>query len=143
MVCEMNRAANNDSEIFHAALTRILARVPEHTRRTLTPDQIIALSRATEQSDGVHLIDFRASTSVFYRPLYLRVLVGDERRSKERLVNEKQLGAVKTAFVVAMLGWVVTSVTLIILIVLVNFFRTALGIDVFDTPAFLRYCFLD
>ena len=87
----------------------------------MTPDQIIALSRATEQSDGVHLIDFRASTSLFYRPLYLRVLVGDERRSKERLGNEKQLGAVKTAFVVAMLGWVVTTVTLIILIVAVNF----------------------
>ena len=53
------------------------------------------------------------------------------------------MGAVKTAFVVAMLGWVVTTVTLIILIAGVYFFRMALGIDVFDTPAFLRYCFLD
>ena len=72
-------------------LKRFLARLPSAMVRRLTSEELAAYSRALAPQRSPHWIDFKASVPLPGLGIYVALMVGRERRSRERLRREGQL----------------------------------------------------
>lgn len=73
-------------------LQRFLHRLPSPMARRLTPDELAAYSKALTPQRSPHWIDFRASVPLLGPGIYIAFMMGRERRTRERLRREGQLG---------------------------------------------------
>jgi hypothetical protein len=72
-------------------LKRFLARLPSSMVRRLTPEELAAYARALAPQRSPHWIDFKTSVPLPGLGIYVALMVGRERRSRERLRQEGQL----------------------------------------------------
>jgi hypothetical protein len=72
-------------------LKRFLARLPPSMVRRLTPEELAAYARALTPQRSRHWIDFKTSVPLPGLGIYVALMVGRERRSRERLRQEGQL----------------------------------------------------
>ncbi len=83
----------------------LLDRLPEALRASLTPEQRQAFSAVTEPAgDDAHPVDLRITVPVPGRPLFLSVLAGPERRSKDRRSIERRRHPLHTIGNIVFLG---------------------------------------
>lgn len=74
-----------------ARARRLLERLPEEIRASLTPDQEQAvLAAARLDSWDLHPVDIRLSVPWFGRRFYMVLVAGGERRSSARLKTERR-----------------------------------------------------
>lgn len=118
---------------------RLLARLPEAVRASLSEAQSAALKAALPVSD--HLLDTRLSVRWLRRRYYVRVLIGHERRSLDRLARERQINLVPSLVLIASATWVIVSAAIILGIAVVYLVKSAFGFDVLDGESFLHACF--
>ncbi len=70
-------------------LEQFFARIPGATARSFTPDQLLAIKMAFGTRDwGMHTVDLRWSIPLLR--YYVVLVMGPEKRSKERRRNEKR-----------------------------------------------------
>jgi hypothetical protein len=74
-----------------AELKRFLARLPSTMVRRLTPEELAAYSRALAPQRSPHWIDFKTSIPLPGLGVYVALMIGRERRNRERLRQEGQL----------------------------------------------------
>ena len=72
-------------------------RMPKHVCESLTEEQRNAIAEAVRQSWwSNHLVNLRFSLPLIFKRYYLVLLAGEERRSKERLREERSLHPIST-----------------------------------------------
>ncbi len=92
-------------------LQRFLHRLPTAMARRLTAEELSAYAKALTTQRSPHWIDFRASIPLFGSGFYVALMVGRERRARERLRREGQLGWVPNLImasvvpITAVLAW--------------------------------------
>lgn len=70
-------------------IAKFFARIPRATAESFTPDQLAAIRMAFgARSWGSHAVDIRKSFPLFWRHLYVVLLIGTERRTAARLRAE-------------------------------------------------------
>lgn len=138
--------AATDQGVSNAAFVfadHVLARLPEVVRAKLNEDDRAALARALKMPEAQHLVDFRASTRIFNKRHYVRLMVGEEKRNVDRLRQEKQISLVKTLMLIAVIGWALTTLTVVVGGVILYLLKSLAGVDIFDGPSFLHALFFD
>lgn len=75
-----------------AELQRFLHRLPTAMSGRLTQDELEAYAKALVPHRSPHWIDFKASVPIPGFGIYVALMVGRERRSRDRLRQEGQLG---------------------------------------------------
>ena len=68
---------------------KLLARIPEGSGITFTDEQLEVVDLAFSNWNGVHPIDIRCSIPI-WRRFYISLVVGPERRSKERRQQDRE-----------------------------------------------------
>lgn len=92
-------------------LQRFLHRLPTAMSRRLTPEELQAYAKALVPQRSPHWIDFKASIPIPGFGIYVALMVGRERRSRDRLRQEGQLGLAPNLIIAAVLlatvmtGW--------------------------------------
>jgi hypothetical protein len=66
---------------------RFFRRIPAEVAETFTPTQIDAIKQGFEA--GEHLVNIRASLPFFSKHLYLAFILGREKRSRERIADDR------------------------------------------------------
>ena len=120
-------------------LDRLLARLPEQVRASLTVDQRNALAAAMPVAQ--HMLDHRQSVRWLRRRFYVRLMIGNERRSLTRLERERQIGLAPTLALVASATWVLVSAAIVLAIAAVYLVKSAFGFDVLDGESLFHACF--
>jgi len=83
----------------------LLDRLPEALRASLTPEQRHALSAVAEPApSNAHPVDLRVTLPVPGRPVFLSILAGPERRSKDRRSIERRRHPLRTIGNILFLG---------------------------------------
>ena len=83
----------------------LLDRLPEALRASLSPEQQHALSAIVEPApSNVHPVDLRITLPVPGRPMFLSVLAGPERRSRDRRSIERRRHPLHTLGNIVFLG---------------------------------------
>jgi hypothetical protein len=90
-------------------IDKFFARIPRDAAESFTPAQLAAIRMAFgARSWGSHALDIRKSFPLFWRRVYLVLLIGTERRTADRLRAEGELfgtfgNAIVTLMFVALL----------------------------------------
>lgn len=71
------------------AVEKLLARIPKASGITFTDEQLEVVDLAFSNWNGVHPIDIRCSIPI-WRRFYVSLVVGPERRSKERRKQDRE-----------------------------------------------------
>lgn len=83
----------------------LLDRLPEALRASLTPEQKRAFATVVEPApSSTHPVDLRVTVPVPGRPMFLSVLAGPERRSKDRRSIERRRHPLHTLGNIIFLG---------------------------------------
>ncbi len=125
----------------HPAFDRIMARIPLDSRRTFTPDQLMALSLASVPVNSKHVIDYRVSVPFFGRRFYLTLLAGREQRSKARLAAEMQLASVQIKNRNPVILALMFTLAIFAGVTGLYIIKSALGVDMFEGDSALHDIF--
>jgi hypothetical protein len=123
-------------------MARVLLRLPPEVRGSFTEAQIAALARALDEPAS-HWIDFRASSRWRRRGIYVRILVGEERRSRRRLLEERHASLVKVLLFAVMGSWIVVTSMLGVVFIAGYLAKSLLGIDLLEGDSLLHGFFFD
>lgn len=125
-------------------IRHVIRRIPIEVINALPAPMVISLAEAMLPQVADHIIDYRASSSLFGKGIYLRLMIGKERRSRERLLAEKQIGLTKLLALFAICGWIATTSIILIVVVLSYLIKSELGIDLMkDDWSFLHELFYE
>ena len=124
-------------------IRRVLRRIPPQIIESLPPVLVIELAESMLPQIAKNKIDFRASTRAFGKPLYVRFMVGEETRTRERLFAEHQVGFGKLVTMAAIGGWVITTSAAAAAVLSAYLLKSALGIDLMEGKSFLHDFFFD
>ena len=119
----------------------LLERLPVDVLSTLTEAQRHAIAVVMAMSARQHRVDYRVSVKWLRRRYYVRLMIGDEMRKLSRLRREHQLNLAPTLTLVLFIVWLLMSVLVAVGGVALYLMKCAFGIDLFDGPSFLHYCF--
>lgn len=84
-------------------LTRFLARLPSEFAQRLTPEELTAYAAALSVQRSPHWLDLKASLPIPGFGVYVALMVGRERRSRDRLHREGQLALAPNLLVAGVL----------------------------------------
>lgn len=91
-------------------LKRFLHRLPTAMAKRLTPEELAAYAKALVPQRSPHWIDFKGSIPIPGFGIYIALMVGRERRDRERLRREGQLGVGRNLVIAAvLLGTILTG----------------------------------
>lgn len=117
----------------NSLLVRLFASAEPDFAKSFTNEQIAGLNAALVNADTrFHAVDFRTSISFFGVPFYITLLMGRERRSRERLAQEGQTQVHKIAIAHIVLALVMGLSCLAAIACLLYLLKSAVGIDLFD-----------
>lgn len=85
-----------------------------------------------------HIIDHRASISLFGHRYYIRFLLGPEARSVRRLKDEGQISLTNAVAIILTVAWLALPMFALIIGLGLYLVKSFLGIDFFDGPSFLH-----
>jgi hypothetical protein len=75
----------------------LLERLPPDIRARLSPEMSAAIAKAAADGGNDHSVDIRLSLPLPFRPFYLAVLAGPERRSAERRSSDRRRHLIRAA----------------------------------------------
>jgi len=122
---------------------RLGERLPPGIRDMLSEEQLQALNRAMEPPPAAHWVDFQASTRLFRRGVYVRLLIGEERRSRARLRAEQQISLGKTLLLGAIAAWMLVTAAILALAAIAYLVKSFAGVDLMDGDSPLHRYFFD
>jgi hypothetical protein len=123
------------------ALLRLLAKMPPGVLATFSPAQLHALAQSAERASAPHLMDFLVSLPFLGRRYYLRLYVGRERRSYERLLREGQISLGRVLLVWSWLAWMILSLVALGTVVMLYVLKSQLGINIFQGQSPLHFLY--
>ncbi|MDX2158473.1 MAG: hypothetical protein SFW09_18390 [Hyphomicrobiaceae bacterium] len=125
----------------NAALMRLLSRMPSEVVASFTATQLSALASGFGQERAPHLVDFLVSLPLLGRRYYLRVYLGRERRSYERLLREGQISLARTVLVWSGLAWMLVSLLVLGSLVTLYLVKSYFGINLMSGRSPLHFIY--
>lgn len=142
--CETEGSAGGQTVEPNSLLLRLLANASPGFGKSFTDEQIAGLNAALVNADTrFHAVDFRTSISFFGIPFYITLLMGRERRSRERLAQEGQTQVHKIAIAHIVLTLVMGLSCLAAIACILYLVKSAVGIDLFDGHFALHELFFE
>ena len=120
------------------AALALLSRLPKHVRSTLSAVQIEAIICAVHGDRTRHMVDLRLSVPVLSRRYYVTFLLGRERRTWQRLLQEGQLDARLISALFALISVTLLGLAVMGAILAMYLVKSALGIDLFTGASVLH-----
>lgn len=121
-----------DRDSLDPFTSHLIDRIDPKVRDSLTPNQFSAIIEAVRASRPMsgHPVDIRGVIPLFFARFYFVFLMGRDRRSASRRVERKRLTAV-SLFAWTMFLLVVASPFIVIVMLLLYYLKSSLGIDLF------------
>ncbi|MFN3868479.1 MAG: hypothetical protein ACK4MF_05370 [Hyphomicrobiaceae bacterium] len=119
----------------HPVYDRLLGLMPPHIRASFSPVQLAALSHATKPRPEKRLVDFRVSLPFFGRRYYLTILLGKERRSRQRLHAERQLSTRKATITYFVAALLIAATVLLCAMAFAYVLKSIVGLDLVKAPS--------
>ncbi|MFC3230903.1 hypothetical protein ACFOGJ_26900 [Marinibaculum pumilum] len=123
----MHRREIRQDPFFHD----FFGRIPKETWPTFTEDQLFAIKRAFgARYRGAHMVDLRVSLPIPFRRMYMVLLIGGEKRSRNRRSYDRRSQPLVTAGNIVF-GLFFFGMLLLALLGILYTLKSWIGIDLF------------